>query len=234
MIPKIIHYCWYGGGRKDAISISCIRTFNKAFPAERIIEWNESNCDMHINKFVEDAYNFRKWAFVSDYFRLKALYELGGVYFDTDIEVRKPFDDDWFKKDLVLGYMYESKVSTAVIMAKPKHPFIKMLMDKYETMSLEVDVPNNVMMTQMLQQYYPNLELTGDTFSLNNNDVIYERHYFEIPTFNKDRGFTIHHFNSSWHTHSTTWKQKLRPALKWIKFHCFLFNWWYKNYYQKH
>ena len=235
MIPKIIHYCWYGGdNNKDKISCACIKTFKKAFDAERIIEWNESNCDLHANKYVEDAANLRKWAFVSDFFRLKALYELGGVYFDTDIKVRKPFEASWFDKDLVLAYEYEKVASAGVIMAKPGHPFIKKMLDEYETMPLDVNIPNNHLMTRLLQEYYPNFIVTGETTDLGENEVIFERHFFELPTLDKSKGYTIHYFNSSWHVHKIAWKQKLRPVLKWLQFHCFLFNWWYKNYFQKH
>ena len=88
----------------------------------KIIEWNEGNCNLAENQYVHDAYVRGLWAFVSDYVRLKVLYEYGGIYFDTDVEVKKPFPENFFEADLVLGYMYECAISTAVIMAAPHHP----------------------------------------------------------------------------------------------------------------
>lgn len=79
MIPKIIHYCWFGKSRKPYLLKKCIKSWKKLERAGyRIIEWNESSCDMEENPFVKKMYGQKKWAFVSDYFRLKRLYEMGG------------------------------------------------------------------------------------------------------------------------------------------------------------
>lgn len=91
MIPKIIHYCWFGGNPLDNKSKKCIESWKKFFPDYEIKEWNEYNFDCTQCQYSAEAYKEKKWAFVSDYARFKILYEHGGIYFDTDVEVIKDF-----------------------------------------------------------------------------------------------------------------------------------------------
>ena len=91
MIPKKIHYCWFGGKPLNKLGKKCLKSWKKHFPDYEIIEWNESNFDLNCCQYVKEAYEAKKWAFVSDYVRYKVLYEQGGVYFDTDVEVIKSF-----------------------------------------------------------------------------------------------------------------------------------------------
>ncbi len=93
MIPKIIHYCWFGGNPLPDDAKNCIASWKKYFPDYEIKEWNESNFDLNCCPYVKEAYEAKKWAFVSDYARFWILYHHGGLYFDTDVEVIKPFDD---------------------------------------------------------------------------------------------------------------------------------------------
>jgi hypothetical protein len=93
MIPKIIHYCWFGGNPLPELAIKCIASWKKYFPDYEIKEWNETNYDVHKIPYISEAYNAKKYAFVSDYARFDILYKYGGIYFDTDVEVIKPFDD---------------------------------------------------------------------------------------------------------------------------------------------
>ncbi len=92
MIPKIIHYCWFGNQPKNAFIKSCIRSWKKYCPEYKIKEWNERNFDISNIEFVQEAYQQKKWAFVADYVRLYALYNEGGIYLDTDVKVFKKFD----------------------------------------------------------------------------------------------------------------------------------------------
>ena len=92
MIPKIIHYCWFGGKEKPEDVKRYIASWEKYCPDYEIKEWNESNFDIHENDYCREAYEAKKWAFVTDYVRLKALYEEGGFYMDTDVEVVKSLD----------------------------------------------------------------------------------------------------------------------------------------------
>lgn len=92
-IPKIIHYCWFGGNSLSGQAKKCIDSWKKFFPDYKIKEWNESNFDINYCDYTKEAYEAKKWAFVSDVARFKILYENGGLYFDTDVEVIKSFDD---------------------------------------------------------------------------------------------------------------------------------------------
>jgi hypothetical protein len=93
MIPKIIHYCWFGGNPLPELAQKCIASWRKFFPGYEIKEWNETNYDVYKIPYISDAYNAKKYAFVSDYARFDIVYNYGGIYFDTDVEVIKPFDD---------------------------------------------------------------------------------------------------------------------------------------------
>ena len=93
MIPKTIHYCWFGGNPLPKLAMKCINSWKKYFPDYTIIEWNEHNYDISKIPYIAEAYKAKKYAFVSDYARFDILYQCGGLYFDTDVEVIKPFDD---------------------------------------------------------------------------------------------------------------------------------------------
>lgn len=233
MIPKIVHYCWFGHASKNYMANRCVKSFNKMGGGKlKIIEWNEDNCDFNENSYIREAYDNRLWAFVSDYFRLKALFEYGGIYFDTDVEVKKPFPTEFFKADLVLGYMYECAISTAVIMARPRHPYIKGLLDLYKTMPLSKTVPNNVIFNDYTFDYYPDFLLNGKFREFAPRCFIYPRHYFEVPTFGKDGGYSVHHFMGSWHGANSSVKALLRGCFKWCRFYCPVLDWWYQNYFR--
>lgn len=93
MIPKVIHYCWFGRNPLPPLAIKCIESWKKFFPNYEIKEWNEDNFDVNIIPYTAEAYKAKKYAFVSDYARFWILYNYGGIYFDTDVEVIKPMDD---------------------------------------------------------------------------------------------------------------------------------------------
>ena len=93
MIPKIIHYCWFGRGPLPELAQKCIASWKKYLPDYEIKEWNEDNFDVNIIPYTAEAYAAKKYAFVSDYARFWVLYKYGGIYFDTDVEVIRPIDD---------------------------------------------------------------------------------------------------------------------------------------------
>ena len=140
MIPKKIHYCWFGGKPLNKLGLKCLKSWKKYFPDYEIIEWNESNFDFNCCQYVKEAYESKKWAFVSDYARYKILYEQGGVYFDTDVEVVASFDDI-LKKGSFMGSenpMNDPTVRVASglgMAAEPGLPFYKEVLDDYEKSS---------------------------------------------------------------------------------------------------
>ncbi len=93
MIPKVIHYCWFGGAELPPLAKRCIASWRKFLPDYEIVEWNEKNFDVNQILYTRQAYAAKKYAFVSDYARFKILYDQGGLYFDTDVEVIRPLDD---------------------------------------------------------------------------------------------------------------------------------------------
>lgn len=92
-IPKVIHYCWFGCKPIPESALKCIDSWRRFFPDYEIREWNDSNFDVGAIPYTKEAYDAKKFAFVSDYARFKILYDQGGLYFDTDVEVIRPMDD---------------------------------------------------------------------------------------------------------------------------------------------
>lgn len=93
MIPKTIHYCWFGGNPLGETELKCINSWKEYLPDYRIIKWDESNFNINSCRYASEAYELRKWAFLSDYARFKILYEYGGLYFDTDVEIISSLND---------------------------------------------------------------------------------------------------------------------------------------------
>ena len=123
MIKKI-HYCWFGGKKLPKDVKKCIATWKKMLPDYEIIEWNEEKFDVNSVPFVKQAYDNKKWAFVSDYVRTYALYEQGGLYLDTDVKILKNVEDI-IDKNLVFGYEDSGYFGTAVIATNIKNnPYI--------------------------------------------------------------------------------------------------------------
>ena len=93
MIPKVIHYCWFGNNPLPFEVKKCIDSWKKICPDYEIKRWDETNFDVYQNDFIKSAYGSKAWAFVSDYARLKIVYDEGGIYLDTDVELKKSLDE---------------------------------------------------------------------------------------------------------------------------------------------
>ena len=113
MIPKTIHYCWFGGKEKPKLAQKCIRSWKKYCPDYKIIEWNENNFDVHQNDYTSFLYENKKYAFLSDYVRLKVVFDQGGVYFDTDVEVIKSIDN-FLKYEAFYGFENDQYVASGL------------------------------------------------------------------------------------------------------------------------
>lgn len=196
MIPKIIHYCWFGGKEKPQSVIKNIELWKKKLPDYIIIEWNESNFDVDSYEFTKEAYSKGKYAFVSDVARLHALSTKGGIYLDTDVEVLKPFDD-LLDKDYFFGKEYSGVIGTATIGACQGCQFIQDFLQTYNTRHfINPDgslctVPNVVHLTDFQKQYYPDLEIL---------DMYYfsPKHPATRVCKKKDYTYCIHHFDGTW------------------------------------
>lgn len=136
MIPKIIHYCWFGGNPLPELAKECIASWCKYMPDWELKEWTEENFDIQAApQYVQEAYQVKKYAFVSDYVRLWALEQYGGLYMDVDFEVYKPFDDLMERYEAFAGYegSKHTPVMMGVIAAKAHHPWILGMMQDYES-----------------------------------------------------------------------------------------------------
>ena len=133
MIPKTIHYCWFGRNPKPKLARKCIRSWKKHCPDYSIIEWNEDNFDISTCPlYVRQAYEAKKWAFVTDYVRLKVVYEHGGIYLDTDVETVRSFDE-LLKEHAFFGFEYGEYVNTGLGFGAEKgNPIVGEMMDDYE------------------------------------------------------------------------------------------------------
>ena len=131
MIPKVIHYCWFGRGDKPAKVRYCMDSWKKVLPDWTFMEWNEDNFDMSAWPYAAEAYEVGKYAFVSDVARLYALYTEGGVYLDTDVELLKPLDP-FLGHVSFGGYERGTDLTTGLMGAEKGSIWVKEFLDLYE------------------------------------------------------------------------------------------------------
>lgn len=208
MIPKKIHYCWFGGNPLPETAKKYMNTWKRYCPDYEIIEWNEKNFDITQNQYCLEAYKAKQWAFVSDYARLKVLYEYGGIYMDTDVEVVKPFDD-LLKYNLFVGLEAEDRIQTGIFGAEIKNEFIKILLNDYQNRHFicgknKYDLSTNVQfITQKLKDNY-NIQLNniyqifGNNYVLLPFDYLCCKNYLTGKICITKNSYTIHHFDGSW------------------------------------
>ena len=207
-MEKVIHYCWFGPRPLGKLEKKCIKSWKKHFPDYKIIKWSEENVDLNECDFIKEAYQQRKWAFVADYVRTKALYEYGGISMDTDMEVIGNIDE-FLDKELVFGLEDSGLPNAAIVIVKnKKNKYIKKLLDKYQKMKFnETGKLYEIAIPKVLEQLLKPVGLeigSNDIQVLNNEIYIYPREYFYPYSFNmKDNVFTentktIHHFSASW------------------------------------
>lgn len=208
MIPKIVHTFWFGGKPKPAHIEKILRTQKAMLPDYDHREWNETNFPIDQYPVIAEAAAQGKWAHMSDYARLRVLLDHGGIYFDTDVEVRRSFDPLLGERAFI-GYMWDCSLGTAVIGAEPGHEVISGLLDVYEMpdFGINLDGPNNDLFTRYFIDQVPGFKLDGKEW-ISHSIHILPKYSFEHPRFTNDEGYSIHHFDSSWRTRSTV-KRKL-------------------------
>lgn len=140
MIPRIIHYCWFGRGPMPDLAIKCIDSWHKFMPDWEYVLWNEDNFDVSLYPYTQEAYEAKKYAFVSDVARLEALNKIGGVYFDVDFEVFKPFDD-LLNNDAFAGFegSKHNPVMMGVLGSIPDGQWVSKQLEQYEGRHFIVD-----------------------------------------------------------------------------------------------
>jgi mannosyltransferase OCH1-like enzyme len=212
MIPKVIHYCWFGGNPLPKDAKKCIESWKKHLPDYQIKEWNEENFDVSTLKYTQQAYDSKKFAFVTDYVRLYALYTEGGIYMDTDVEVLRSFDR-FLNHNAFSGFESDGNVPTGMMAAEKDSIWAKELLDDYNYREFiakdgTMDMTTN---TTVITNY-----MVGKGLVLNNTYqdfpnlvTMYPSEYF-CP---KDHGtgqihltqnsHCIHHFAGSWLQHKS-------------------------------
>ena len=211
MIPKIIHYCWFGRKPLSPLALKCIASWKKHLPDYEIKEWNEDNFDVNQIPYIEQAYKCKKYAFVSDYARFKIMYEYGGVYFDTDVEVVKPLDDIIDKGTFFGLENNDEKLNFACapglgFACNPGLGLCKDMVELYKNLIFCVDGKNNI---KTVVQYFSELLLEKGLKPHNGiiefqNITIYPPDYFCPKSFENgkivmtENTRTIHHYAASW------------------------------------
>ena len=197
MIPKKIHYCWFGKAKKPILLLKCINSWKQHMPDYQIIEWNEENFDINSNEYTKNAYKNKKWAFVSDYVRLQALYKQGGIYLDTDMYILKRFDD-FLDNDLVLGKEDEDYISAGMIACKQDNIYIKDLLNIYGENINRKPIP--VIMTEVFNQY--NSTYKDKKIKIFNYKYFYPFNADNIKKYNyknaPKESYGVHMWNYSW------------------------------------
>lgn len=221
-MEKIIHYCWFGEGEKPKLTQKCIETWKKFLPDYKIIEWNEKNFDVGCCRFVKEAYEARNFAFVSDYARAKALYENGGIYFDTDVEVLKSFDR-FLSDEFFVGFEEKAFVGTCVMGAQKGALILKEYMAHYENAAYlnedgtKYSGTNVLLLTRLLEE--KGLERNDKEQTVDGYIKIYPRTFFSpydyINGINyiTDDSYSIHHFTLSWLPKSTRIKTGIKRKI---------------------
>lgn len=219
MIPKIIHYCWFGKGEKPAKVKECISSWHKILTEYEIIEWNEDNFDINSLLYTKDAYESRKYAFVSDVARVKALYEYGGIYMDTDVMVYKSFDEI-LGHQCVLGFEEGNYIATSFMACEPKFNLMKEFYELYINRPFYDDNGNIISGTNVTK--LTNLLLDDGLIrdnsyqTLSNNITIYPQEYFSPYDYgncirnNTENTICEHLFLVSWMSK----KEQLKKTIK--------------------
>lgn len=218
--PKIIHFCWFGGKPYPKSVKKCIQSWKKYCPDYQIIKWDETRITDCDNIFLTQAIQNKKWAFASDYIRLKALNEYGGIYLDTDVELIGSLDE-YTDNEVFLGFEKHDRIGTAVIGSIQGHWFIQLLLEEYSDKSLllpsgELDLtPNVIYFTRELIRR----GLAADnSLQVIDGIAVYPCEVFSPKSLDTGRinitpnTCAIHHFKASW----LPLKNRINTRVAWV------------------
>lgn len=226
MIPKIIHYCWFGRTPLTPLAQKCIASWRKFLPDYEIREWNEDNFDVNRIPYTAEAYKVGKYAFVSDYARFWVLYRHGGVYFDTDVEVIRPMDDV-VERGPFMGFELLGKNMAVApglgLAAEPGMALYKAILDRYEALPflLPDGTINPCMMIPMVTDLLVQEGLRGD----GSVEFVAGVYFYPPDWFNPyddalgkllktDNTRTIHWYAKSWLPAEPAWKIGIKRILR--------------------
>lgn len=224
MLPKIIHYCWFGGNPKPDIVERCVSSWRQFCPDYQIIEWNETNFDIQDTpRFVREAYTNKKWAFVSDYARLKIIYENGGVYLDTDVELVKPLDLLSAKcSHGFMGFEQDTQVNTGIGFAAEKgNNIVGEMMMEYHRLQFDPDnldkIACPIINTKVLMRH--GLKANGLMQQVDDMIVLPTEYLCPESMYTGQVNYTsntvsVHHYSASWMPAKERFRTKMIICIK--------------------
>ncbi len=205
-IPKVIHYCWFGHNPLPDLAIKCIDSWKKYCPDYEIVEWNEDNFNLKCNTYIKEAYEAKKWAFITDYVRLFVLYNYGGIYMDTDVELVKPIDD-FLSLDSFSGFESSNAIPTGIMASCKKQKIFKEFLNYYNNrhfikedgtydLTTNVVTITNICLEKglIINNKYQKI----DGFVLFPNDYFCPKDYLTGDIIMTNNTHAIHHFSGSW------------------------------------
>lgn len=232
MIPKKVHFCWFGGKELPKLERDCIEACKVFLPDYEIIIWGDDNFDFRSNQFASEAYDDGSYAFVSDYARVAILYEYGGIYLDTDYEIVQDISHILNSRNLVLGYETSKFVGTAFMACSPNNKLIKKFKEKYDRPFFDHKGRRNIsanpsLLLECLNELGFDLDgksYEGEDALILERDILFPKKLQDQNFLTTDRTLGIHHFSGSWLTprqkrigSNVFWIEIMRPSLLFIK-----------------
>jgi mannosyltransferase OCH1-like enzyme len=223
-IPKILHYCWFGGNQLPDIVQRCMESWKKYCPDYEIIKWDESNFDINCCDYVKEAYEAKKWAFVSDYCRFYILNKYGGIYLDTDVELIKPLDD--LLDHSFVGFESKSMLNSGLVRGVMLNDTVcqKMLESYDGAHFLLADGSLNLQtVCERETQIFESLGMkrNGKSQFVCNTNVLSSEYFCPLDTIRwelnlTENTYSIHHYDSSWISDEKKYAKEFRKKHKHI------------------
>lgn len=221
---KTIHYFWFGGNPKSKLIEKCIASWHKYFPDFEIKEWNEENFDIRQNEYISQAYDAKKYAFVSDFARFKVLYDEGGLYFDTDVEVIRPFCD-LLEDEAFAAFETEKYIAPGLVLwsKEPGNGIIAEMLADYEKSAFinpdgtQDQATVGVRFTNILENY--GIKPDDGTVQICGSFTLYPREYFcplddLTGVMSKtENTCAVHWFAKSWLDKKTVYRSKITRVI---------------------
>lgn len=207
LIPKTIHYVWVGPKPLPTLAKKCIQSWKKYMPDCEIIEWSEKNFDISQNRYCREAYEAKKYAFVSDYIRIAVLYQHGGIYMDTDVELTKPLAEEFFSCESFSGYETENTIPTGIMGSVPQQKLFGEILHYYEHVGfVNPDgtfhaVTNVKIITDLVKElgFVPDgKKQTIQGFTVYPQTFFCPLSHDTNETCFSENTYAIHHFSGSW------------------------------------
>ena len=211
-IPKIIHYCWFGKGKKSKLIKKCINSWKKMCPDYKIIEWNEENIDISMSIYTKEAYDEKKWAFVTDYLRLYIIYNQGGIYLDTDVELIRNLDD-LLEFDSFFSLERDNYIATGLgFGAKKGNEYVKKMLDDYDGIHFKNSdgtydlTPCPVRNTKSVIGLFDKMQDKKKIFIYNNNAILSSDYFCPYDSSTGKMIKTVNTYGIHWY--SASWRSK--------------------------